>query len=220
MTRRAPEAIAAAPTRPLRPSHGRLCSCDRRSAGRMSVRRAAGASQQPAAASAGTPGPSVEHRGPAHRRLLAGGELRLRGPDLPARQPAAARAAEARRHQAAPARPLGDHPGAQLRLRPHEPGHPQLGPQRDLRDRPGPRRAGRGRERLPRGDLQRGLPPHHPGRGRASASCSASSVSREGSPPTWRPRPRAPSTRVASWATRSRTRTAPPSTTRTCSSAA
>ena len=31
--------------------------------------------------------------------------------------------------------------------------------------RPGPRRAGGGRQRLPRGHLQRGLPAHHPGRG-------------------------------------------------------
>ena len=40
-----------------------------------------------------------------------------------------------RARQAAAAGPLGHHPGPQLRLRAHEPGDPQLGPQRDLRDR-------------------------------------------------------------------------------------
>ena len=42
-----------------------------------------------------------------HRRLLARRELPVRRPDLPARQPAAARAARARARQAAAARPLG-----------------------------------------------------------------------------------------------------------------
>ena len=57
-------------------------------------------------------------------------------------------------------------------------------------------------------------------RGRAAVGCSGSSRSRAGSPATSLPRRRARSTRAASSATRSRTPTAPRSTTPTCSSAA
>ena len=49
--------------------------------------------------------------------------------------PLLARAAAARAHQAAPARPLGHHAGPELHLRPHEPRHQELGPRRDLRHR-------------------------------------------------------------------------------------
>ena len=59
------------------------------------------------------------------------------GPDLPARQPAAARAAAPRARQAAAARPLGHDAGPELRLRAPEPGHPGARPGRDLRHRPG-----------------------------------------------------------------------------------
>ena len=106
-------------------------------------------------------------------RVLARGELRLDRPDLPAPEPAAARAAAARARQAAPARPLGDDAGTQLRLRAHEPRDPELGPRRDLRDGPRARRPGGGRERLPRGHVHRDLPGDHAGRGGAAAAVPA-----------------------------------------------
>jgi hypothetical protein len=56
-------------------------------------------------------------------RVLARRELPVRGTDLPARQPAAARAPHARAHQAPLARALGDDAGSELHLRPSEPGH-------------------------------------------------------------------------------------------------
>src|SRR5690606_1952884 len=52
-----------------------------------------------------------------HRCLLESGELPVRRADLPARQPAAPRAAAARAHQAPAARPLGHRAGDQLLLR-------------------------------------------------------------------------------------------------------
>ena len=79
-------------------------------------------------------------------------------PDLPARQPAAARAADARARQAAAARPLGHDARPEPRLRAPEPRDPRARPRRDLRHRPGPRRPGLVGEHLPRGHLQRGLP--------------------------------------------------------------
>ena len=72
-----------------------------------------------------------------------------------------------RAHQAAAARPLGHHAGPELHLRPPEPGHQGARPRHDLRHRPRPRRPGAGRQRLPGGHLQRGLPEHLAGRGRA-----------------------------------------------------
>ena len=80
--------------------------------------------------------------GTAARRLLAGRELPVGRADLPARQPAAARAAAARARQAAPARPLGHDARPELRLRPPEPGDHPARPERDLRHRARPRRAG------------------------------------------------------------------------------
>ena len=62
------------------------------------------------------------------------------GQNLPPRQPAIARATEARARKAEAPRALGDHTGYQLRLHPHEPRDTELGPGRRLRDRPGPRR--------------------------------------------------------------------------------
>ena len=85
---------------------------------------------------------------------------------------------------------------------------------------PGSRRAGERRQRLPRGHVQRALPGHRAGRGRACGSSSGSSRSRAGSRATRPPRRPARSTRAASSATRSRTRSARRSTTRTCSSPA
>ena len=64
---------------------------------------------------------------------------------------AAARAAAARAHQAAAARPLGHDPGPELPLRAPEPRDRARRPRRDLHRRPGPRRPGRGREHLARG---------------------------------------------------------------------
>src|SRR5213076_2476089 len=57
----------------------------------------------------------------APRRLLARRQLPFRRPDLPARQPAPARAAPRRAHQAAAARALRHRPGAQPDLRAPEP---------------------------------------------------------------------------------------------------
>ena len=79
------------------------------------------------------------------------------GPDLPARQPAAARAAHARPRQAAPARPLGHHAGPELPLRAPQPRDRGAQAVDDLHHRPGPRRPGPRRERLPRRHLLRDL---------------------------------------------------------------
>ncbi len=114
----------------------------------------------------------------------------------------------------------GTTPGPQLHLRPHEPGHPELGPRRDLRHRARARRPGDRRERLPRGHLQRGLPEHHAGRRRHAQALPPVLVPGRHPQPRRARRRRARSTRAASSATRSRTRTAPRSTTRTSSSAA
>ena len=68
-------------------------------------------------------GPALAGPAPQDGRLLARRQLPVGRPDLPLRQPAPARAAQARARQAAAAGPLGDHAGAELRLRPSEPGH-------------------------------------------------------------------------------------------------
>src|SRR5688572_1404762 len=59
---------------------------------------------------------AVSRRAASSRRLVARRELSLRRADLPARQPAAARAASPRAREAAPARPLGHLARAELRL--------------------------------------------------------------------------------------------------------
>ncbi len=61
-------------------------------------------------------------------------------------------------HQAAAARPLGDHPRPQPALDPPQPADPRARRRRDLPGRAGARRPGRGGQRLARGHLQRGLP--------------------------------------------------------------
>ena len=134
--------------------------------------------------------------------------------------PLAPRAADPRAHQAAAARPLGHDAGAELHLRPHEPDHPGARPEHDLRLRSGPRRAGHGRERVPRGHVQRALPGDLRRRRGDAGGCSSSSRSRAGSRATSLPRSRARSTRAASSATPSPTPSARPSTTPTCSSPA
>ncbi len=137
------------------------------------------------------------------RRLLARGELPVRRPDLPPRQPAAPRAAAARAREAEAARPLGHDPGPQPDLRPHEPGDPELGSRRDLRHRSRARRPGDRRQRLPRGDVQRGLPEHHPRRGRDAQAVPPVLVPGRHPEPRGAGDARARSTRAASWATRS-----------------
>ena len=118
------------------------------------------------------------------------------------RQPAAATTAAARAHQAAAARALGHVAGAQPDLRPPEPADPPDRAGRALRRRPGSRRAGAGRQRLPRGHVQRDLPAGLPGRGRAAAPGPPVLHARRASPATSACRPRARSTRAASSATR------------------
>ncbi|CAA9549428.1 MAG: Xylulose-5-phosphate phosphoketolase @ Fructose-6-phosphate phosphoketolase, partial [uncultured Thermoleophilia bacterium] len=71
-----------------------------------------------------------------HRRLLARRQLPERRADLPDGQPAAARAAQARAREAAPARPLGHDAGAEPDVRPRQPLHRRARPRRDLRDGP------------------------------------------------------------------------------------
>ena len=156
---------------------------------------------------------AVRRGSAAAGRLLAGRQLPVGGADLPARKPAPARAAAGRARQAAPARPLRHHARAEPDLRAPEPGDHPARARGHLRHRAGPRRAGAGRKRLPRGHLQRGLPAHRRATRRACRRSSASSRSPAGSRATSPPRRPARSTRAASSATPSRTRSARPSTT-------
>ena len=163
------------------------------------------------------PGPLDERELERHRCLLAGRELPLGRPDLPARQPAAARAAARRARQAAAARPLGHDPGPELRLRAPQPRDPGARPRRDLRRRPGPRRPGRwSRNTYLEGTYTEVYP--HIGRDEEGLR----RLFRQFSFPGGIPQPRragdarARSTRAASSATRSRTPTARRSTTRIC----
>ena len=103
-----------------------------------------------------------------HRRLLARGELPLGRADLPARQPAAPRAAALRAREAAPARAFRDDARPEPDLGAPEPRDPRPAAARDLRHRAGARRAGDRRERVPRGHVLRALPERRPGRGRAA----------------------------------------------------
>ena len=147
--------------------------------------------------------------------LVARGELPVGRADLPDGQPAAARAAAPRAREAAAARPLGHDPGPELHLRPPQPRDHGARHGDALHHRPRPRRPRRGGRGVPRGHLLRGLPRHRPRTSAACAGCSPSSPSRAASPATSRRRRRGRSTRAASSATRSRTRTAPRSTTPT-----
>ena len=111
-------------------------------------------------------------RGPALPRRAATGSTPTGGPPTTSRS--ARSTCSTTRSCASRSRPehvkprllghWGTTPGPQLHLRPHEPGDPELGPRRDLRHRARARRPGDRRQRLPRGDLQRGLPEHHPRR--------------------------------------------------------
>ena len=98
--------------------------------------------------------------------------------------------------------------------------HQEVRPERDLRRRARPRRAGHGRQHLSGRHLQRGLPEHLAGRRRACSGCSSSSPFPAASPATPRRKRPARSTKAANWATRCPTPTARRSTTPICSSAA
>ncbi|CAA9379733.1 MAG: Xylulose-5-phosphate phosphoketolase @ Fructose-6-phosphate phosphoketolase, partial [uncultured Nocardioides sp.] len=101
---------------------------------------------------------ALAHGGQGPGRPVARGELRLRGPDLPHGQPAAARAAAARARQATPPRALGHDARAQLRLHAPQPGHPRARPGPDVRVRSRARWTGGGGRGVPRRHLQRALP--------------------------------------------------------------
>ena len=98
------------------------------------------------------------------RCVLAGRQLPLGRPDLSLRQPAAQAIAHKGTHQAAAPRPLGNDARFELHLRSPEPADQEARPRHDLHHRPRAWRARAGRERLPRGDLQRGLSEHFPRR--------------------------------------------------------
>ena len=149
----------------------------------------------------------------AARRLVARRELPLGRPDLPARQPAPARAARGRARQAAVARPLGHDARPQPPLGAPQPRHPRARPRRALRHGARARRA-RASSRTP---TSRAPTASSTRRSAAtSAACSSSSTSsrsRAGSRVIARRRRPDRSTRAASSATRSRTRSVRPSTT-------
>src|SRR5581483_10721288 len=90
--------------------------------------------------------------------LLVRRELPDHRPDLPAGEPAAARAAAPRAHQAPPARPLGHVAGPEPDLRPPEPPDRRARRRRDLPGWPRPRRPGAGGQRLPGRDVLGDLP--------------------------------------------------------------
>ena len=109
---------------------------------------------------------------------------------------------------------------AEPRLRAHEPRDPRARPRRDLRHRSRATAARRSSPtRISRAATPRSIPTS-PRTRRACAGCFASSRSRAGSRATSLPRRRGRSMRAASSATRSRTPSAPCSTTPTCSSCA
>ena len=148
------------------------------------------------------------------RRVLARRELSFGRSDLPARQSAAHRAAQARTRQAAPARALGHLARPQFHLRAPQPRHPQVRSRHDLHRRP----PGTAARRWSRTRISRGPTASTTRRSRktstASCVCSASSRFRAGSRATSRPRLPARSTKRASSAMRCRTPTARSSTTR------
>ena len=110
--------------------------------------------------------------------MVASGELPLCRPDLPARQPAPARAVASRSHQAAAVGALGHDARPQLHLCAHQPRDHRARPQRRVCDRAWPRCSGHPRQHLSRGHVLRGLPAHHAGRGRDEEVLPAVLVSR------------------------------------------
>ena len=146
----------------------------------------------------------------AHRRLLARRELPVGRPDLSARQSAAARAAARWQHvKPRAARTLGHDARAELHLRAPEPGHQEVRPRHDLRLRPRSRRTGAwSRNTYLEGTYSEIYPDITPRRGRACRSCSGSSRFPAAFRATSRRKRPARSTKAASWATRSATRSA------------
>ena len=133
-----------------------------------------------------------------------------------ARQSAAPRAAEAGAHQAPPAGPLGRQPGLELHLHSPQPPDQQVRSRRHLPGRPRPRRARAcWRRSIWRAPTRRSTQTRARTR-RECASSSRNSPSPAASAATARRKRRAPSTKAASWATASRTPSAPPLTIRTC----
>ena len=107
----------------------------------------------------------------------------------------------------------GTTPGLNFMYAHAQPRHQGARPRRDLCHWPRPRRPGGGGQRLPRGHLERGLPAASAQDEEGMRKLFRSSRSRAASAATSRPRCPARSTRAASWATRSRTPLALPSTT-------
>ncbi len=106
-------------------------------------------------------------------RLLAGGELSVRWPDLSARQCSAGAAAYARRREAASAGSLGHDAGPEFSVRAMEPADPRARAGHDLRHRPGARRPGNCGEHLSRRIVLGDLSPHRAGQGRHQAPVPA-----------------------------------------------
>ena len=96
-----------------------------------------------------------------HGHLLACHAVHVGGDDLPARQPAAARTADARSREAPAAGPLGIGPRSQPDLRASQPADPQIRPRHDVSGRPWPRRTRRAVEPVSGRQLQRDLPGDH-----------------------------------------------------------
>ena len=164
----------------------------------------------------------IRRAGSPDRRLLAGGQLPVGRPDLPARQPAAARAARGSSTSSRACSATGARrPGlnfvyAHLNrvIRAARPG-------RDLRLRPGPRRPGHGRQHLPRGHATASSTPSvtQDAEGHAAAVQAVLLPRRHPQPRRARDARLDPRGRRARLLA-SRTPTAPPSTTPTCSSPA
>ena len=102
-------------------------------------------------------------------RLLALRQLPHGGADLPAGQPATARAAPGRAHQTPTARALGNVPRAEPGVRPAQPADPPVGGGCGLHRRARSRRPGDRREHLPGGHLLRAVPGGHARRVRPGA---------------------------------------------------
>src|ERR1700683_1431239 len=97
------------------PGSGVFFSCTERCPVRRQAKELRHATHRSAA------GPRLQSAGPgAYRRVLARRELLVRRADLPAGQPAAARAPAGRARQAPPARALGDDARTEPPVRAHE----------------------------------------------------------------------------------------------------
>ena len=97
--------------------------------------------------------------------------------------PLLTRAAAPGAHQAAAARPLGHHPGAEFPLGPPQPGDRHARREHDVRDRPGARRPGGHRRDLAGWQLYRHLSEHRPGHGRDGPAVPPVLLPRRGAQP-------------------------------------